>query len=159
MFIGRMADGPGFDYSPPMKLLRDSVTLALICLTPSWVAVPAMAAAPRKAAAKPPVAAAQPAPALSADDLMRDAQAAQAKGDHDLALRLAQSAVVAAPSRTTVYTVLGDLYAANGDADFARFYYRQALSIDPVDANATRAMAALDRSGDQQAAKAGTDTP
>jgi len=153
MFIGRMADGPGFDYSPPMKLLRDSVTLALICLS-----VPAMAAAPRKAAAKPPAAVVQPAPALSADDLMRDAQAAQARGDHDLALRLAQSAIVAAPSRPGVYTVLGDLYAANGDADFARFYYRQALSIDPVDASATRAMAALDRGETQQAAKAGTNT-
>jgi tetratricopeptide (TPR) repeat protein len=117
-----------------------------------------MAAAPRKAASKPPAAAARPEPALSADDLMRDAQAAQAKGDHDLAIRLAQSAIVAAPSRPSVYTVLGDLYAANGDADFARFYYRQALSIDPVDSDATRAMAALDRGGDQQAAKAGTTT-
>ena len=65
---------------------------------------------------------------------MRDAQAAQAKGDHDLALRLAQSAIVAAPSRPAAYTALGDLYAAHGDADFARFYYRQALQIDPADA-------------------------
>ncbi len=141
-----------------MGSLRDSLILALVCLTPICLSGPAMAAAPRKAAIKPPAAAAQPAPALSADDLMRDAQAAQAKGDHDLALRLAQSAIVAAPSRPVVYTVLGDLYAANGDADFARFYYRQALSIDPVDADAGRAMAALDRSTDQQAAKAGTDS-
>jgi tetratricopeptide (TPR) repeat protein len=141
-----------------MKLPRDSVILALICLMPSCWAVPAMAAAPRKAAVKPAAAAAQPVPALSADDLVRDAQAAQAKGDHDLALRLAQSAIVAAPARPGVYTALGDLYAANGDADFARFYYRQALSIDPVDASATRAMAALDRGETQQAAKAGSDT-
>ena|ERR1700761_4990044 len=141
-----------------MKTLRDSVILALICLIPGTLAVPAMAAAPRKAT-KPPAPAAAPAPALSADDLMRDAQAAQAKGDRDLAFRLAQSAIVAAPSRPATYTALGDLYAASGDADFARFYYRQALQIDPVDAEATRAMAALDRSDNQQAAKAGTDTP
>jgi tetratricopeptide (TPR) repeat protein len=137
-----------------MKALRDSLILALIC-----VAAPAMAAAPRKAAAKPPAAAAQPAPALSADDLMRDAQAAQAKGDHDLALRLAQSAIVATPSRPAAYTALGDLYAVHGDADFARFYYRQALQIDPADADATRAMAALDRGETQQAAKAEPNTP
>ena len=136
-----------------MKALRDSLTLALICL-----AVPAMAAAPRKTP-KPQTPVATVAPALSADDLIRDAQTAQAKGDKDLALRLAQSAIVAAPSRPGPYTALGDLYAANGDADFARFYYRQALQIDPVDADATRAMAALDRGDNQQAAKAGASTP
>ena len=137
-----------------MKILRDSLILTLACLC-----LPALAAQPRKAAKpKAPVAAAV-APALSADDLIRDAQAAQAKGDHDLALRLAQSAIVADPSRPAAYTALGDIYAAHGDADFARFYYRQALQIDPVDADATRAMAMLDRGETQQAAKAGTDTP
>jgi tetratricopeptide (TPR) repeat protein len=139
-----------------MKPARDSLVLALIVLT----ALPALAAAPRKSAKHPaPVTAPAPVPALSADDLIRDAQAAQAKGDHDLALRLAQSAIVAAPSRPATYTALGDLYAASGDADFARFYYRQALQIDPVDADATRAMAMLDRGDTQQAAKAGTNTP
>jgi tetratricopeptide (TPR) repeat protein len=141
-----------------MKPMRDSLILALICLMPSCWAVPAMALAPRKPA-KPQAPVTQPAPALSADDLMRDAQAAQAKGDHDLALRLAQSAIVAAPSRPAAYTALGDLYAAHGDADFARFYYRQALQIDPADADATRAMAALDRGETQQAAKVEPNTP
>jgi tetratricopeptide (TPR) repeat protein len=136
-----------------MRRLRDSLILALICL-----AVPATAAAPRKTA-RPQASAAAQSPALSADALMRDAQAAQVKGDHDLALRLAQSAIVAAPSRPAPYTALGDLYAASGDADFARFYYRQALQIDPIDADATRAMAALDRSDNQQAAKAGASAP
>lgn len=139
-----------------MKPLRDSLILALICLMPNWA--PAMALAPRKPA-KTQAAVTQPEPALSADDLMRDAQAAQARGDHDLALRLAQSAIVAAPSRPATYTALGDLYAAHGDADFARFYYRQALSIDPADANATRAMAALERGESQQAAKTDPSTP
>ena len=141
-----------------MKPLRDSLVLALMCLALNCLSVSAMAAAPRKAA-KPQAPAATPAPIVSADDLMRDAQAAQAKGDHDLALRLAQSAIVAAPSRPATYTALGDLYAAGGDADFARFYYSQALQIDPADAEATRAMAALDHSENRQAAKAGTDTP
>jgi len=141
-----------------MKALRDSLILALICVALTSLPGPAMAAAPRKTV-KPPVPVAQPAPSLSADDLIRDAQAAQARGEHDLALRLAQSAIVAAPSRPATYTALGDLYAANGDGDFARFYYRQALSIDPVDADATRAMAMLDRGDTKQAAKAGNDTP
>lgn len=140
-----------------MNPLRDSLILALICVMPSGWAVPAMAAAPRKAVAKPqaPVVT----PALSADDLMRDAEAAQARGEHDLALRLAQSAIVAAPARPVTYTTLGEIYAADGDADFARFYYRQALQIDPVDAEATHAMAALDHGETQQAAKADNNTP
>jgi tetratricopeptide (TPR) repeat protein len=139
-----------------MKALRDSLILALICLS---LPALAMAAAPHKAAKpKAPVAAAV-APALSAEDLMRDAQAAEARGEHDLALRLAQSAIVADPSRPAAYTVLGGIYAAHGDADFARFYYNQALQIDPVYAEATRAMAMLDRGETQQAAKAGTDIP
>ena len=133
-----------------MKILRDSLILALIGL-----AAPAMAAAPRQVA-KPKAPLAAPTPALSADDLMRDAQAAQARGEHDLALRLAQSAIVADPARPAAYTALGDVYAAHGDADFARFYYSQALSIDPTDAGAARAMAALEHGDTQQAAK--TDT-
>ena len=141
-----------------MRRLRDSLVLALICLMPISWAAPAQALAPKKPA-KTQAPVTQPEPALSADDLMRDAQAAQAKGDHDLALRLAQSAIVAAPSRPATYTALGDLYAAHGDADFARFYYRQALSIDPTDTNATRAMAALDHGETQQAAKAEPNTP
>ena len=140
-----------------MTPLRDSLILALICLSLNCLATPAVAAAPRKAAVKPPSPVAEP--ALSADDLIRDAEAAQAKGDHDLALRLAQSAIVAAPSRPAAYTALGNLYAVGGDPDFARFYYRQALSIDPADTDATRAMAALDRGDTQQSAKAGTNNP
>jgi len=52
--------------------------------------------------------------------------------------------------------VLGDLYAADGDADYARFYYREALNIDPTNGDATRAMAALDRNDGQRAAQADT---
>lgn len=134
-----------------MKWMRDSLVLALIC-----VVVPALAAAPRKPV-KPPVPVPAPVSADPAGDLDRDAQAAQARGDKDLAIRLAQSAIVADPSRPAVYNALGDLYAANGDSDYARFYYREALAIDPADANATQGMAALDRGDRQQAAKSDTN--
>ena len=135
-----------------MNFPRDSLILALVL-----VAVPALAAAPKRPVAKPPAPAAAPAPALTAGDLIGQAQAAQARGEKDLAVRLAQSAIVANPALPAAYNALGDLYAADGDADFARFYYRGALIIDPTDADATKAMAALERGDDQRAAKADTN--
>src|ERR1019366_282942 len=120
-----------------MSLPRDSIVLALILL-----AVPAFAAAPR-APARPKAPLAAPVSADPAGDLIAQAQTAQANGDRDLAIRLAQAAIVADPARPATYDALGDLYAANGDADYARFYYGEALAIDPVDAGATKAMAAL----------------
>jgi tetratricopeptide (TPR) repeat protein len=134
---------------PPMKALHDSLILALVLL-----AMPALAAAPKRPAAKPPAEA--PAPVYSATDLIGQAQAAQANGDKDLAVRLAQAAIVADPARPATYVVLGDLYAANGDADYARFYYGEALAIDPADVGATKAMAALEHGDSQRAAKADT---
>jgi len=134
-----------------MKGLRDSLILALILL-----AVPAFAVAPRRPVARAPVAA-----AVSADpagDLIDQARAAHARGEKELAVRLAQSAIVADPARPAAYNALGDLYAADGDADYARFYYREALNIDPTDTDATKAMAALDHSEGQRAAQADTPT-
>jgi Flp pilus assembly protein TadD len=145
MFIGRMAGGRGFDYSRIMKIFRDSLVLGLILLS-----VPALAATPKRAATKPPAAPA--APADPAGDLISQARAAQAKGESELAVRLAQSAIVADPARPATYNALADLYAADGEADSARFYYGQALNIDPTDRDATSALAALDRT--QRAAKA-----
>lgn len=136
-----------------MKFPRDSLILAL-----ALVAMPALAAAPKKPVAKPAAPAAAPAPALTAADLIGQAQAAQARGEKDLAVRLAQSAIVANPALPAAYNALADLYAANGDADYARFYYRGALTIDPTDADATKAMAALEHGDDQRAAKADTNT-
>ncbi|MBN9545423.1 MAG: hypothetical protein J0I19_08110 [Alphaproteobacteria bacterium] len=136
-----------------MKFPRDSLILALVL-----VAMPALAAAPKKPVAKPAAPAAAPAPALTAADLIGQAQAAQARGEKDLAVRLAQSAIVANPALPAAYNALADLYAADGDADYARFYYRGALTIDPTDADATKAMAALEHSDDQRAAKADTNT-
>lgn len=100
---------------------------------------------------------ARPAPvpvAVSADDLMHQAQAASAKGDKDLAFRLAQAAIVADPAKPATYDLLADLYAGEGDGDFARFYYSEALGIDPSDASATRGTAELDHGKAQQAAEA-----
>ena len=127
-----------------MNLSRDSLILAL-----AFLAVPAMAAtrpAPVKAAPVPI--------AVSADDLMHQAQAASAKGDKDLALRLAQAAIVADPAKPATYDFLAELYAGGGDGDFARFYYGEALGIDPSDAGATRGTAELDHAKAQQAAEA-----
>ncbi len=135
-----------------MKFPRDSLILALVL-----VAAPALAAAPKRPVAKPPAPVATPAPALTAAELIGQAQAAQARGEKELAVRLAQSAIVANPALPAAYNALGDLYAANGDADYARFYYRSALTIDPTDADATKAMAALERGDDQRAAKADTN--
>jgi tetratricopeptide (TPR) repeat protein len=135
-----------------MRSPRDSLILALILL-----AAPAFAAAPRHAVkALAPVEA--PVSADPAGDLMGQAQAAHARGEKELAVRLAQAAIVAAPARPATYNALGDLYAADGDADYARFYYREALNIDPTNDDATKAMAALDRDGGQRAAKADTST-
>jgi tetratricopeptide (TPR) repeat protein len=134
-----------------MSLPRDSMILALVLL-----AAPAFAAAPHAPAKhKAPIAA--PVSVDPAGDLIGQAQTAQANGDKDLAVRLAQAAIVADPARPATYVVLGDLYAANGDADYARFYYGEALAIDPADVGATKAMAALEHGDTQRAAKA--DTP
>lgn len=141
---------------PRMKLFHHILIAALVLAVPASMTV-ARAAAPRKAL-KPPVTAPAPVSTDLAGDLIRDAQAAQGRGDKDLAIRLAQSAIVADPARPAAYGTLGDFYAANGDADYARFYYREALVIDPADAAVTQALAALDRGDSQQAAKADTNT-
>jgi tetratricopeptide (TPR) repeat protein len=135
-----------------MNFPRDSLILAL-----ALIAAPAFAATPKRPAVKPPPPLAAAAPALSATDLIAQAQAAQTRGEKELAVRLAQSAIVANPALPAAYNALGDLYAADGDADYARFYYRGALTIDPSDADATKAMAALERGDDQRAAKADTN--
>ncbi len=132
-----------------MSLARDSLILTLVLLT-----APSLAAVPHRA---PRERAAATASGDTSADFIRQAQAAAAKGDKELAIRLAQSAIVAAPARTAPYDTLGDLYAAQGDGDFARFYYNEALSIDPTDATATKALSALDQGDSQRDAKA--DTP
>ena len=130
-------------------MTRPALIFALALL-----ATPAMAAAPHKQplpGKEPPAAA-----ALSADDLMRQARAASAKGDSDLALRLAQAAIVADPAKPATYDLLADLYAGAGQSDYAGFYYGEALGIDPSDPAAARGTAELARNGNQRAAEAAT---
>src|SRR5690349_9197357 len=111
------------------------------------LALPA-AAAPARLPVKPAAAAA----ADRAADLMHQAEAARGKGDKDLAYRMAQAAIVADPARPATYDLLADLYSQDGEADFARFYYNEALSIDPNDPGAVKAMAQLDHPGTREAA-------
>jgi tetratricopeptide (TPR) repeat protein len=133
-----------------MGAFRDSglvLSLAALLLGAPAMAAPAPAKAPVKAAAKP---AAVP---LNANDLMAQARQAQSRGETELAVRLAQSAIVADPDRPDTYVTLGDMYTAQNQPDFARSYYNEALSIDPADAGALQALAALDRgAADQRAA-------
>jgi Flp pilus assembly protein TadD len=86
--------------------------------------------------------------------LITQAQDAQVKGDHELALRLAQAAIVADPTKPQPYVALGDIYARQGQAEFARSYYDAALEVDPQDAAAQRGIAAL-----ANPAKAAAATP
>jgi Flp pilus assembly protein TadD len=100
-----------------------------------------LAASPVLAApVKPPKAE----PPLTVESLLAQAHAAIGKGDTELALRLAQSAIVADPARPTSYVALGDIYAETGQADYARNFYDAALGIDPVEPNALKALSALD---------------
>jgi tetratricopeptide (TPR) repeat protein len=86
--------------------------------------------------------------------LIAQAHDAQSRGETELAVRLAQSAIVADPARPSAYDALGDVYAANNQPEAARSYYGEALSIDPSDAAAQKAMSTLDHGPGQQAAKA-----
>jgi tetratricopeptide (TPR) repeat protein len=90
--------------------------------------------------ASPPVYAATPDPATALLEQSRDAQN---KGEAELAVRMAQAAIVADPARPASYVALGDLYATAGQGEFARSFYDAALEIDPADAGAQHAIAAL----------------
>jgi Tfp pilus assembly protein PilF len=105
---------------------------------------PVLAATP----AKPP------SPPVTVEGLLAQAHAATAKGDTELALRLAQSAIVADPARPTSYVALGDIYAEAGQPDYARNFYDAALGIDPAEPSALKARSALDRSHPETTARA-----
>jgi Flp pilus assembly protein TadD len=80
---------------------------------------------------------------VTVEALLTQAHAAVGKGDTELALRLAQSAIVADPARPTSYVVLGDIYAEAGQPDYARNFYDAALGIDPGEPTALKALSAL----------------
>ena len=102
------------------------------------------------ARAKPP----KPEAPVTVESLLNQAKAATAKGDIELALRLAQSAIVADPARTAPYVALGNIYAQTGQPDFARNFYDAALGIDPVDPVALKALSALGQTSSSTAANA-----
>ena len=104
-----------------MKALSIPIFLAGLAL------VPAHATAPNPASAA----------------LITQAQDAVGKGNTQLALRMAQAAIVADPASTAPYVTLGDIHARQGESEYARAYYEAALQIDPQDALALRAIAAL----------------
>ena len=99
---------------------------------------------------------ASPAFADKVDQLLDKSRAAERLGHHDEALGLAQSAIVADPARASTYTALGDLYLAQNQTDFARFYFNEALDIDPQERGAAQGIAraeAAEKSGPAAAAR------
>jgi Flp pilus assembly protein TadD len=80
---------------------------------------------------------------LTVEALLTQAHAAVTKGDTELAVRLAQSAIVADPARPSSYVALGDIYAEAGQPEYARSYYDAALGIDPAQPAALKAISAL----------------
>jgi cytochrome c-type biogenesis protein CcmH/NrfG len=95
-----------------------------------------------------------PAPPLTVESLLSQAHDAMGKGDTELAVRLAQSAIVADPTRPTSYVALGDIYAGTGEDDYARSYYDEALGINPSDPAALKAIAALGQNHSEHTARA-----
>jgi Flp pilus assembly protein TadD len=91
---------------------------------------------------------------ITVESLLTQARAAVGKGDTELALRLAQAAIVADPARPASYVALGDIYAQAGQPDYARNFYDAALGIDPGEPNALKALAALDHARTSTAANA-----
>jgi hypothetical protein len=80
-----------------------------------------------------------------ADSLLAKSRAAEQSGNRPAALRYAQAAIVADPSRTLPYIALGDLYMKADQSDFAAFYYAEALEIDPQDQTAQAGLALADK--------------
>ena len=115
--------------------------VVLFVATGAWAAP----AKQPKPAAEPPV---------TVESLLSQAHDAFGKGDTELAVRLAQSAIVADPARTSSYVALGDIYAEAGQADYARSFYDEALGIDPAEPNALKALATLNRDHPENTARA-----
>jgi Flp pilus assembly protein TadD len=123
-------------YTGPKCLMVRTMTRRAIPLLAAFV----VATSSAFAAPKPPVKAEAP---LTVEALLTQAHAAVTKGDTELAVRLAQSAIVADPARPTTYVALGDIYAEAGQPEYARSFYDAALGIDPAQPAALKAISAL----------------
>jgi Flp pilus assembly protein TadD len=95
-----------------------------------------------------------PAFASTMTDRLAQAQAAQRHGQDELAVRMAQSAIVADPADPAAYIGLANIYARQGHDEFAHSYYDKALAIDPSNAAALKAVAALDKKSKSDTASA-----
>lgn len=123
-------------YGPGMKFR--AIPLLLLLATPVWAATVA------KPKAEPPV---------TVESLLTQAHEAAGRGETELALRLAQSAIVADPARPGSYVALGDIYAEAGQGDYARNFYDAALGIDPSEPNALKGLSALEHGSRVNAAR------
>ena len=142
MIISRMARPGENAYAAAMTKPTIPALLAALLLTGAPALTASVQAAPAKAATP------------SVETLLAQSRAAIGRGETELALRLAQSAIVADPARPSSYVALGDVYALAGEADYARSYYESALAIEPSDAGAQKALSALDgRTGEKTARK------
>ena len=137
----------------PMILRAIPVTIS--ALAALLLAANLASAAPAKAPvpAKSTMPAKAPEPPVTVEALLTQAQDATTKGDIELALRMAQSAIVADPARPGSYVALGDIYAETGHADYARDFYDAALGIDPSEPNALRGLSALEHGSTVNAAR------
>ena len=128
-------------YGPAM-IFRTIPLLLALALPLSAAAAPTKSMPPKNAAkTQTPVVEAP----VTVEQLVAQAKDATAKGDTELAVRLAQAAIVRDPARTSSYVALGDIYASSGQPDYARSYYDAALDIDPADAAAQKALSDLNR--------------
>jgi len=139
-----------------MKFPAIPLLAALLLAAPAAFAAPKVVEKAPRSPAKPVQ---KPSPPVTVDSLLAGSQAAAAKGDTQLALRLAQSAIVADPARPGSYVALGDLYARAGAQEYARSFYQAALGIDPTDAGALSAIAALDQPRNATAANGNANKP
>jgi Flp pilus assembly protein TadD len=125
-----------------LRAIPATISATISALAALLLAANLASAAPAKA----PAPAKMPAhePPVTVESLLTQSQAATGRGEIDLAVRLAQSAIVADPARPGSYVALGDIYAQAGQADYARNFYDAALGIDPAEPSALKALSALD---------------
>ena len=128
-------------------MIPRAIPVTISALAALFLAANLASAAPAKApkvSVPAPAAVKAPEPPVTVESMLTQSQAATSRGDTELALRLAQSAIVADPARPGSYVALGDIYAQTGQADYARNFYDAALGIDPAEPSALKALSALD---------------
>src|SRR5581483_3952551 len=113
--MGEKAQMP---YGPAMIFRTIPLLLALALPLSAAVAAPTKPAKTTSAKAAKAAAPVVEAP-ITVDSLLAQSKDAATKGDTELAVRLAQAAIVQDPARTGSYVALGDVYASSGQPDYA----------------------------------------